>query len=205
MDKKNLKFKATILFFIVVVICFIVFLVNIKNKNTTNTKGDAFSPKVQYKNSSMVCTKADGTIVQNSGLLESDNDGYIAIWKNVGLTLNPGETITCTSTLQNNSTFVAYLNEISILSELNCATETGDTESVADVCSDLIFSVKGGNTTVNVPFGEKIDKKDINNETILSNEEGTVSFTISYPIESPAYENLSVSIPTIKFYYETNE
>lgn len=211
MEKRNFKIISVVALFIAVVALSIGFAaysatLNIQDATGTVTATDTFSPKVQYKLASVECTSTNGEKVQNSGSLESDTNGYRTIWKDVEITLSQGESVTCTATVENKSTFVAYLNGISTSSALSCEAADGTTQNVNEACAGLTFSVSGGNTSVNVPAGNTINKTDITNETIAADGEAEVSFTISYPQTAAVTDgDFTISIPTISFLYETND
>lgn len=179
----------------------------IENTSATATASDTFSPNVQYKQGSLTCVKTGtDTAVTSEG--EFNDSTHATTWRNATVTLSgPGDSVTCTATVENKSTFEAYLKSITIASPLTCApvTQGATLQNLTEACADI-------DLTVNESTAEATaDSAAVNNATlsngsvsIAASGEQDVSFTIAYPAGSHVTDgDFRITIPTITFVYET--
>lgn len=216
MEKNSYKVVAVFALAIAVVSLAIGFAsysatLTIENASATATATDTFSPKMHYKAGTMSCVKTgSSTVVQDAGSFENDTSGYTTIWKDAAVTLaGPGDSITCTATIQNESQFTAYLKEIRLERALQCNAVTGTVQNLNEACAEMNLTVNAGSASATANSTAANSNSSVTGVSIAANGEADVSFTIAY--STPANAETSavadgdfrVSIPKISFLYTT--
>ena len=155
------------------------------------------------------CTPNSGASVQSSGTLDAASQ----TWTGASVTLSaPGQFVTCTSTVSNASSFIAYIKSINISNRINC-TNTTSGQSVSSACDSLKLSVSAtansktstataqGNTVTDALgiTGSGIPAKNGSN-----NGTGTISFTIEYVSGGTVSDaDFTATIPSMTFVLST--
>jgi len=212
MEKNRYKVVAVLSLVIAVVALSVGFAsytatLNIENASATATASDTFSPNVQYQQGSLTCVKT-GTQTSVSSEGELNDVSHATVWRNAAVTLSgPGDSVTCTATVENNSTFVAYLKAITIASPLTCApvTQNATLQNLTDACGDIDLTVNEGTASATAD-SSAVSNATINDGSVSIAASGSqdVSFTIAYPAGSHVTDgDFKVTIPTITFRYET--
>ena len=144
---------------------------------------ESFKNLLSFTNPQCVPT-ADATVT-SAGTLDSVNQ----TWSGAQVTLSrPGDSVTCTSTVQNASSFIAYLKSIDIEKAISCTNTTAG-QSVEAACNSLKLTVSatmGSKTSTATAQGDNVvDALDIKESGIPAkiatvNGEGTISFKIEY-------------------------
>jgi len=120
------------------------------SSNATIVPADTFSPYIKFKASSISCSVVNGSDanaqVTSAGSFDSDR----VAWSGVSIKLiAPGDAAYCEATVENGSSFVAYLRSIVTTSGLQCTagSTTGGISGAtnyADVCEDLTLDIEVG-------------------------------------------------------------
>lgn len=216
MEKGNSKIIAVVALFVAVIALAVGFATYSATltiePHDVSVGSDTFSPNVKYQASSMKCdVKSDDAVVTSAGSVTD------TAWSGIVLSLaKPGDYVTCTATVENNSNFDAYLREINTTSAITCETKTGSenaaTTGISDACGQMELVINQGtasatatstaaasNTTVS---GVKIDK-------ISGSTAGTkdVSFTIRYKTGGAVEANgdFIVKVPQVNLIYKTED
>ena len=174
---------------------------------------DTFSPNVIYKAGTIDCsTVSTGATVVSAGSFTDD-----VTWDGVEISLaEPGDYATCTATVINNSTFIAYLYELKTASALTCESKaTSDnpaTTGVSDACAGMELSVTHGTTSITADSTAAGQAGGASGTAITGNSiaanggEKTVSFTVTYTSGSAkANGDFLVHIPQISMIYKTED
>lgn len=180
----------------------------IENAEATVTTTDTFKPNVQYKDGTLSCVKTGTeTAVNSAGSFATDASGYTTIWQNASVTLEgPGNSVTCKATIENKSSFTAYLKSINVADKLICnpATTNGATQNLADACAAMTFNVGQGSATASANSTAGTSNSSVSGVSIAAGGNADVSFTIAYPSNAAVTDgDFVVSIPKISFVYET--
>ena len=180
-------------------------VLSIQNASATITSGDdPFSPKVQYKDGSLMCRKdSDATVVGNAGSFNSTE--HATIWNGASVTLTgPGDSVTCTATIENLSSFTAYFNRIVLSDKLICSG-SNTIQNLNAACQALRLSVKIAGTEYGTATSQNYSgNNNISSVSMAASGEKNVSFTISYDTNGAiATETFNIAIPTIQFVMDT--
>ena len=182
--------------------------------------GDTFSPDVNWKtiaNTSPTCTVNSGSnanaAVTSAGSLSGKS------WSGVQLKLvAPGDSITCTATMENQSTFVAYLRSISTNNGvLQCAATSSAVDGISPatnadaVCPKLsmVITAAANNATDTTVTSTVAANNTFSGQNALavtaSGGTQTVSFTLTYTSTNSVEADgaIDVTIPTITLNYQT--
>ena len=179
----------------------------IENGTASIPSSDAFSPYVQYKQGTLSCVKTGTeTAVQSTGTL--NDASHATVWTGAAISMTGlGDSVTCSATVENLSTFTAYLKSITIASPLSCnPTTSGATlQNLTSACNAVTLTATQSTVSATADGNSKQDATVSNGAvTITAGNEATVSFTIAYPNGSPVTDgDFTVTIPTITFRYET--
>ncbi len=177
----------------------------IENATATATASNSFTPNVQYKQGTLSC-KRGATDVQSAGSL---NDlTHATIWTGASVTLTgPGDSITCEATVENKSTFVAYLKSITIAAPgLTCQpVASGVTlQNLTAACDSIDLTVTEGSASATADTTGSVNASSVSGVSIAAGAEQTVSFTVAYPANSPVTDgDFTITIPTITFVYDS--
>ena len=216
MEKGNSKIIAVVALFVAVValaVGFATYSATLTIRPHEVTVGnDTFSPNVKYQAASMQCgVKSETATVSSAGTVSG------TAWSGIVLSLaKPGDYVTCTATVENNSNFDAYLREINTATAITCETKTGSenaaTTGINEACAQMELVINQGtasatatssaaasNTAVS---GIKIDK--INGSTAGTRD---VSFTIRYKTGGTVEANgdFLVKVPQVNLIYKTED
>ena len=179
----------------------------IENSSATIPASDQFSPYVQYKQGTLSCVKTGtSTAVTSTGSL--NDASHATVWTGASVSMSGiGDSVTCSATVENLSTFTAYLKSITIASPLSCAPVQANAtlQNLTGACNAVGITVTQGTASATASGASKTDATISDGSvTIAPSGEATVSFTIEYPNGSPVTDgDFVVTIPTITFRYET--
>ena len=181
----------------------------IENAQATATATDTFKPNVEYVSGSLSCVKTGTeTAVTSAGSLATDASGYTTIWQNAAVTLESvGSSVTCTATVENRSTFTAYLKRINVAGPLVCEAATSGTtvQNLSAACADITFSVSESTASASANSTAASSNTSVSGVSIGAGGTQNVSFTIAYPSGSDVTDaDFVIKIPTISFVYETS-
>ena len=178
----------------------------IENATATATASNSFTPNVQYKQGTLTCKRGQTTLSNVAGSL---NDATHAVtWTGAAVTLTgPGDSITCSATVENLSTFTAHLKSITIASPgLTCApVASGVTlQNLTGACDSIDLTVTEDTASATADTNGSTNATSVSGVSIAAGGEDTVSFTIAYPANSPVTDgDFTITIPTITFTYST--
>lgn len=173
---------------------------------------DTFSPNVKYKSGTISCSDTSaGATVTSAGTF-TDN----VTWGGITISLAaPGDYATCTATIENLSTFTAYLYELKTASAITCETKSGSsnaaTTGITEACSGMQLSVTHGTTTItadSTTAGQAggASGTAITGNSIAASGEKNVSFTVTYTSgSSQANGDFLVHIPQISLIFKTED
>ena len=227
MEKNGYKVIAVVALILAVVALSVGFAsfsatLSIQNAQATVGASDTFSPNVHYKDNSLKCvvTGSDPEVeVTNKGSLVTANP--VVTWQNASVTLAaPGDSVTCSAVVQNESTFTAYLNKIELSGPLTCTKTVDPTQNFTEACAAIELTVQPGATysssmsfaTATADSTTATNKTAIDGVTIGAGSEETVSFTITYKAGTGTGgtnvvtdEPFTVTIPTVTFTANTTD
>ena len=125
---------------------------NISSTSFDVTPENAFTPNVKYVSASpaQVSVTGSGTVT-NPGTIDTDR----VLWSGIVVGLSkPGDAVTLKATVENTSSFIAYLKEMTSGSnKITCAAKAGDTgatQNVTEACSGIKVTVQAGSDSTNV-------------------------------------------------------
>lgn len=177
---------------------------SITNASTTVKANDTFSPNLKFKASSMSCANKSAT----SKVISSGSVSDTA-WSGINVELNnPGDFVECTATVENASSFIAYLNEINSASVLTCSGGA-TAQGIDKACEGMKVTVTVGSDSAEITSTTPANLS-VNNNTIAAkstaNGEQEVKVKIEYLTgSSQADSDFEVSIPQINLVYDTEE
>lgn len=179
----------------------------IENASATVKKGgnDSFASKIGF-NGTVTCTVTGSTAITEAG--EDATNGYQkgtasgASWSGIKATLyEPGDKLTCTATVLNESDYIAYLGSISTSAGITCG---GTATNVSEVCASLTSTVTTGPTTLNIANTAATTPAITGNTIAATSGTKDVVFTLEYGSTGPiADDDVTVTIPTISLVYDT--
>ncbi len=152
-------------------------------------------------------TNASSTVINTSPYGPGTATGDT--WNGINVPLTPDEnadSVTCTATVQNKTSYPAELTSISAGGPVTCSS-TGNNASTnsTNICSGVTVEVQvGANAADKITFGAA--NGATNNSTtgtIAANGSATVTVTISYDKTKAADADVTVTIPTITHHYES--
>ena len=178
----------------------------IENASATVKKGSNDNFDIHYTGT-VSCTPSGSTEITETG--ESATGGYVKgtasglSWSGIKATLyEPGDKLTCTAGITNESIYTAYLNEISTSAGITC---NGSAANTSDVCSALKSTVSIGDSSLDIT-STAATNNNITANTIAASSSGNVTFVIEYQSTGPiADDDVTVTIPTINLKYDTAE
>ena len=218
MEKSNGKVIAIVALFVAVValsIGFAAFTDTLTiNGQATVQKGsnDTFAANFAYDSTSEEqCTLTGGgaiTGTYNAGT-SSDNT-----WTGISVPLTTtNNSVTCTASVVNGSTYDAYLRSISVDGPLTCTTGTGDNAAtnLTAVCNNVSVTVQVGSSSNNLTITNQSTSSTANtsvNQKIDANGgTATVTVIITYDTSTghgPVPDgDVTVTLPTISHGYST--
>lgn len=226
MEKNGYKVIAVVALILAVVALSVGFAsfsatLSIQNAQATVGANDTFSPKVHYKNNSLKCvvtgSDPEVEVTDKGSLVAADS---IVSWQNASVTLAaPGDSVTCSAIIQNESTFTAYLNKIELSGPLTCTKTVDPTQNFTEACAAIELTVQPGATsssnssiTATANSTTATNKTAIDGVTIAAGSEEAVSFTITYKAGTGTGgtnvvtdEPFTVTIPTVTFTANTTD
>ena len=222
MEKNNGKTIAVVSLVVAVfalAVGFATFSANLTiDSSATVVPGDQFSPYVKWKENSISCQKVAGNANAAATSVGSFDTDRVA-WSGVTIKLiEPGDSVSCSATVENTSSFVAYLRSITTSAALSCAagTTTDDISpatNASDVCPWLRLDIEAGTGTPATAFATSTAAAagSFSGAQALSvpatNGEQNVKFTLTYRNDTGvvlANGTVAVTIPTITLNYKTD-
>lgn len=180
---------------------------SIQNATATVRQGgnDAFTTKIGY-NGTISCTPTGSDEIINAGEGKKGyNKGTAAnlVWSDISATLyKPGDKLTCTATVSNESEYIAYLNSISTLTGITCSS---DASSKKDMCNNIKATLNVDTASITIT-NESISNTSISENTISAiNGTKDVTLTVEYLKASKTNADISVTIPTISLVYDISD
>ena len=212
MEKNNYKVIAVLALVISVLALSVGFAsytatLTIEGASATATASDTFSPHVEYQQNSLSCVRTGTqTSVSSAGQLNSAS--HATTWSGAAVTLSgPGDSVTCTATIDNNSTFTAYLKSIQIGGALTCApaVQNATLQNLTAACDTIDLTVTMGSASATSDTTGATNATVSNGAvSIATTQSEDVSFTIAYPANSPVTDgDFTITIPTITLNFET--
>lgn len=187
--------------------------------NIQETKFDVipentFTPNVKYKENSAVEVGHTGNAtVTSAGTIDTEKTLWSGI--QVGFTA-PGEAVTLKATVENKSTFIAYLDQITTGSnKITCEAKTGTgvnsaTQNIDEACSGIKVTVTPGTDTTNemvVTSAAAGNVSNISNHSLAATT-GTEDITlkIEYLDGSAVTDgDFTVTIPLVALTYKSSD
>ena len=208
MEKKDKAFKIIAVLALVVAVVgltvgFAAFSSTLKiSSHTATVKAgdDNFSANFGFTGTPS-CTPSGSTEITG------DTDGYTAgtvtrtTWSGLSATLyKPGDKLTCTATISNDSDYTAFLNSISTAAGLSCA---GDANNLSAVCGALKATVTVSPSTLDITSAAATTN-EITGNSIAVDATTTATFVLEYDAAGQvADEDFTVTIPEISLAYAT--
>ncbi len=214
MEKNNSKVVAVVALVVAVVALSVGFAafsaqLNIAgDANVTVNPENTFSANLKYVASSMSCTAGENT----TAVATSAGNVSDTTWSGIVATLKkPGDYVTCTATIKNESSFDGYLKSITPANDITCApVGTGDaaasTTNATTVCGDMemVVDVDGTATTITKASNTGLTGISTNNTIAKSSGTDTVTVTIRYKSGgAEADGDIKVTLPQINLAYKT--
>ena len=180
--------------------------------------GDQFSPYVLYTGTPSCVASGNATVI-SEGTLNNKN------WTGVSLRMEkPGDSVTCTASVQNGSLLTAYLESIKASKAIECVSYgTGEDDgnpatNFQSACDGMKLTFKAGTYDIATDDSATVgttqatmESGPINGQTITAKKgdvisEQTVSFTLSYDANaSVADGDFKINLPTMSLVYKTEE
>lgn len=126
---------------------------NIQETSFDVTPENTFTPNVKYVSASPVTVNTVGNAtVTSPGTIDTER----VLWSGIQIGLTaPGDAVTLKATVENKSTFIAYLKSITTGSnKITCAAKTGEgvnsaTQNIDEACSGIKVTVTAGSDATN--------------------------------------------------------
>lgn len=167
---------------------------------------DTFSPNVNYRAESMSCTPGGNATVTSAGTVSGTTwSGIQASFK------GPGDSITCTATVENTSSFIGYLKSLTTASPLVCAADDSNsnpaTIGVSDACTGMTLDVTVGSATMQATSAAAGSNTSITGNTIAATTgTQTVTLVLTYATGSAVADgDFKVTVPQINLLYKTTD
>lgn len=154
MEKNNYKVLAVAALIIAVVALTVGFasfstVLSIQNTSADIQPTDLFTPNVQFTQGnngepSVTCVnsrnEAESAFVNSKGSLNDST--HATVWSDASVTLTgPGDYVECFIQFENNSPYIAYLNQVTLSSTLTCSPIAGTVQNLSAACAEMRFEV----------------------------------------------------------------
>ncbi len=138
-----------------------------------------------------------GTAVQSAGTASGDT------WSGISVPLNATQdTVTCTATVLNKTSYDAYLNGITASSGLTCAsTGANASTNATNVCAGAEVTVTIGSDTATIDKDGITPPQTYSASVAKNNGTQTVTVVITYNKAALTDEDVTITIPTITHAY----
>ena len=195
-------------------------VLNITNASATIKASDTFEPNVNYVTpNSAICYKTGDTNTSITGA--TAGTASAKIWSGISVPLTKEiPSVTCEATIENASSFIAYLQTLTTSGPIECSsviTGTGavTSEVLNTVCGATTMTVHVGNASPTEATDKILVKDDSasqakNGTTSIAAKDGTngtqkVYVTVSSTTEaiSAADGDIKVALPYIELTYRT--
>lgn len=169
---------------------------------------NTFEANISYTGTAS-CTPSGHATVANAGTLNNK------IWNGIVVNLQePGDSVVCTATITNSSSFDGYLKSVTADSNISCeagSTNGASATKVTEVCGDMAMTVGvGANGTENVTSEitnaahAGLSAITTNNSIAKTNGTHTVKVTITYKNPGALSDgDIKVTLPGIELGYNT--
>ncbi len=208
MEKSNGKIVAVVALVIAVVslsVGFAAFAATLTVSSSANvTAVNDFTGNVNYTNGYTVTCKYTGTETDAEGATVGTASGKT--WTGISIPLSAEhKSVTCTAQVHNESTYTAYLKQISIANTLSCAaTGSGDAAAtnVSTFCPTVSATLAVGSDSAT--FTSTNSTAVNGTGSIATNGYATVTLTVSYTGTVTPDGDIGITIPTISHLYSTS-
>ena len=208
MEKNNSKIVA-IVALVVAVVALSVGFATYSQTLTINSAAvieptNTFTENVKYRASSASCTTNGDAEVVTTNMQLTDT-----AWSGVSATLKtPGDYVECTATVENLSTYIAYLKEINTASAITCAANASGTNSNAAtnadaVCANVTLDITAGSDTAQATSSAAANNTSTSGSIAAESGTQTVKFRVTFGGSTPADGDITISVPQINLIYRT--
>ena len=209
MEKNNSKIVA-IVALVVAVVALSVGFATYSQTLTINSSAvieptNTFSENVKYRASSASCTTNGSATVNTTNMSLTDT-----AWSGVVSTLKaPGDYVECTATVENLSTYLAYLKEINTASAITCTanaagTNTNAATNAATVCSGVTLDITAGSDTAQATSSAAASNTSTSSTITAGTGTQTVTFKVTYASGTATADgDITISVPQINLRYAT--
>lgn len=184
---------------------------NIQETQFDVTPDNNFTPNVKYVSSTPaeVSHTGDGEVT-NPGTIDTDR----VLWSGIAIKLkNPGDSVTLKATVENTSSFIAYLKEITTGSnKITCTAKTGTTgatQNLEEACSGIKVTVQAGTDSANIMEVTKAAAGNVsltNHAVAKTNGTEDITLKVEYLSESAVTDgDFTVTIPMISLTYKSTD
>jgi len=180
----------------------------IENISASFTATDQFSSNVNYDNEvTPTCFAGDSS--SSAAVVGTYNAGTTngKQWTGVSVPITMTQKqVTCHATIENESTYVAALNQISIGGSIQCvSTAASGTDGYATnasaICSDVQVTVAVDGASKTFHNGDLTALTNISGSSISANNTADVTMTINYNSNVSPDGDVSITVPTISLKY----
>ena len=181
----------------------------ISESTTEISPENTFTPNVKFKANTLTCTNKSGEgAVSSSGQLAEEDTS----WSNISVSLKkPGDAVTCSVVVSNDSSYDAFLKEITFDSVLNCTTNSRTTPKSSNqeaLCgtNGVTAKVSDGVNSATVTGVSSNNNTSISTNNIISSgSEGTITFDIEYSSTGNLVdEDMLVTLPKVTLLYKSS-
>ena len=145
------------------------------------------------------CNGAEGKY--NAGSISSDKFQWSGASVNVS---SKDEEITCTATVKNNSSYIAYLDSIELNGNITCGATSTSGQNIAAACAGVELEVHGNvNAVATATTSSHTNATNLTGDYIAAGETGEISFTVTYTSSVVLDADYTATLPTMTFNYST--